>query len=64
MSASAEGKLLMETYFGKPEHVSEPGTSLSPTMHEVSADRGLVSPYQAILDSFGSMGRVKRVRQR
>ncbi len=32
---------LMESYFGKPEHASEPGTPLSPTMQEVSAGRGL-----------------------
>jgi len=49
---------LMETYFGKQEHVSEPGTPLSPTMQEVSADRGLVSQYQAILDSYASRGSV------
>lgn len=49
---------LMETYFGKPEHVSEPGTPLSPTMQEVSADRGLVGQYQAMLDSYASRGSV------
>jgi len=49
---------LMETYFGKPEHASEPGTPLSPTMQEVSADRGLVSQYQAILDSYAARGSV------
>lgn len=47
---------LMETYFGKPEHASEPGTPLSPTMQEVSADRGLVGQYQAILDTYASRG--------
>jgi hypothetical protein len=47
---------LMETFFGKPEHASEPGTALSPTMQEVSADRGLVSQYQAVLDSYASWG--------
>ncbi|HZU34734.1 MAG TPA: hypothetical protein VFA18_02425 [Gemmataceae bacterium] len=49
---------LMESYFGKPEHVSEPGTPLSPTMQEVSADRGLVGQYQAILDSYAGRGSV------
>jgi hypothetical protein len=49
---------LMETYFGKPEHASEPGTPLSPTMQEVSADRGLVGQYQALLDSYASRGSV------
>jgi hypothetical protein len=49
---------LMETYFGKPEHASEPGTPLSPTMQEVSADRGLVGQYQAILDTYASRGSV------
>ncbi len=49
---------LMESYFGKPEHASEPGTPLSPTMQEVSADRGLVGQYQAILDSYSSRGSV------
>jgi len=49
---------LMESYFGKPEHASEPGTPLSPTMQEVSADRGLVGQYQAVLDSYASRGSV------
>ena len=49
---------LMESYFGKPEHASEPGTPLSPTMQEVSADRGLVGQYQAMLDSYSSRGSV------
>jgi len=49
---------LMETYFGKPEHASEPGTPLSPTMQEISADRGLVGQYQAVLDSYASRGSV------
>src|SRR5580704_1850894 len=49
---------LMETYFGKPEHASEPGTPLSPTMQEVSADRGLVGQYQAMLDAYASRGSV------
>lgn len=49
---------LMESYFGKPEHPSEPGTPLSPTMQEVSADRGLVGQYQAMLDSYASRGSV------
>jgi hypothetical protein len=48
---------LMESYFGKPEHASEPGTPLTPTMQEVSADRGLVG-YQAALDSYASRGSV------
>src|SRR5260370_16730778 len=45
---------LMESYFGKPEHASEPGTPLSPTMQEVSADRGLGGQYQAMLDAYAS----------
>src|SRR5260221_13738541 len=49
---------LMETYFGKPEHASEPGTPLSPTMQEVSADRGLVGQYEAMLDTYASRGSV------
>jgi hypothetical protein len=49
---------LMETYFGKAEHASEPGTPLSPTMQEVSADRGFVSQYQVMLDSYASRGSV------
>jgi hypothetical protein len=49
---------LMETYFGKPEHAPEPGTPLSPTMQEVSAERGLVGQYQAMLDSYASRGTV------
>ncbi len=49
---------LMESYFGKPEHASEPGTPLSPTMQEVSADRGLVGQYQAMLDAYASRGSV------
>ncbi len=48
---------LMESYFGKPEHPSEPGTPLTPTMQEVSADRGLVG-YQAMLDAYASRGNV------
>src|SRR5260370_36867906 len=47
---------LMETYFGKPEHASEPGTPLSPTMQEVSADRGLVGQYQAMLEAYSAAG--------
>ncbi len=47
---------LMESYFGKPEHASEPGTPLSPTMQEVSADRGLVGQYHAMLDSYAAKG--------
>jgi hypothetical protein len=47
-----------ETFFGKPEHASEPGTPLSPTMQEVSADRGVASHYQAILDNYASRGSV------
>ncbi len=49
---------LMESYFGKAEHASEPGTPLSPTMQEVSADRGLVGQYQAMLDHYASRGNV------
>src|SRR5580704_15008569 len=49
---------LMESYFGKPEHASEPGTPLSPTMQEVSVDRGVVGQYQAMLDSYASRGSV------
>jgi hypothetical protein len=49
---------LMESYFGKPEHASEPGTPLSPTMQEVSADRGLAGQYQAMLDAYASRGSV------
>jgi hypothetical protein len=47
-----------ETFFGKPEHASEPGTPLSPTMQEISADRGLVGQYQAMLDHYSSRGSV------
>jgi len=49
---------LMESYFGKPEHASEPGTPLSPTMQEVSVDRGVVGQYQTMLDSYASRGSV------
>lgn len=49
---------LMESYFGKPEHASEPGTPLSPTMQEVSVNRGVVGQYQAVLDSYASRGNV------
>jgi len=49
---------LMEVYAGKAEHPSEPGTPLSPTMQELSADRGLVGQYQAILDSYAARGSV------
>src|ERR1700747_1360345 len=49
---------LMESYFGKPEHASEPGTPLSPTMQEVSVDRGVVGQYQAMLDAYASRGSV------
>jgi hypothetical protein len=49
---------LNETYFGKPENASEPGTPLSPTMQEVSVDRGVVGQYQAMLDSYASRGNV------
>src|SRR5580700_1287663 len=47
-----------ETFFGKPEHASEPGTPLSPTMQEISADRGWVGQYQAMLDHYSSRGSV------
>jgi hypothetical protein len=49
---------LMESYFGKPEHASEPGTPLSPTMQEVSVDRGVVGQYDAKLDSYASRGSI------
>ena len=49
---------LMESYFGKPEHASEPGTPLSPTMQEVSVDRGVVGQYQAMLDSYSARGNI------
>ena len=49
---------LMESYFGKPEHPSEPGTPLSPTMQEVSVNRGVVGQYQAVLDTYASRGSV------
>ncbi len=52
---------MMESFFGKPEHASEPGTPLSPTMQEVSAGRGVVSQYQAMLDSYASRGSVHGV---
>jgi len=49
---------LMESYFGKPEHGSEPGTPLSPTMQEISVNRGVVGQYQAVLDTYASRGSV------
>jgi len=49
---------LMETYSGKPEHASEPGTPLSPTMQEVSVGRGVVGQYQATLDAYAARGSV------
>jgi hypothetical protein len=49
---------LMESYSGKPEHASEPGTPLNPTMQELSVNRGVVGQYQAMLDSYASRGNV------
>jgi hypothetical protein len=39
-----------ETYFGKPEHLGEPGAPLNPTQQVITADMGNFRGYEAALE--------------
>jgi hypothetical protein len=45
-----------ETFFGKPEHMPEPGAPLQPTQAEMTKERGVVNSYQAMLEDAASRG--------
>lgn len=46
---------LHETYFGQPEHMSEPGSPLNPTAQMITQDLGTVyGSYQQELDSYAA----------
>ncbi len=48
---------LHETYFGKPEHMSEMGTPLNPTPQMTTQDLGTVhGSYESMLDTYAARG--------
>jgi hypothetical protein len=47
---------LHETFFGKPEHMSEPGTPLCPTPQMVTNDLGTLGNYSQMLDMYAARG--------
>src|SRR5713101_5694525 len=46
-----------ETFFGKPEHMAEPGAPLNPTPQETTMDRGTVQDWNQTLDTYAARGR-------
>ena len=49
---------MMETFFGSPEHSTEPGVPLSPTPQMVTNDLGTLGGYQQTLDTYASRASV------
>ena len=46
----------IQSYFQQPEHLSEPGTPMSPTQYMVNQELGAAQSYDARLDDLAARG--------